>query len=410
MLDRGWVYDESDGSYYLPEGVYDPIAYPPMTMIAPEPYFPDFDYKKLPWYTFPEYVQKYVYMPFKWDTNNYEVPFVLIRVTSTRASVFVGYNLGFGYDGIKDNYRVASPYFTSDCNSVCYYATFATKTYKQTADWQQLSPSAWGDTGKIVSYSSTIAYSSTANDFYFYGGSGVKRSSTAITSVSYPLYEAGGDCKFQVDLVTGYQSGRYFWYQNHEETVMYGQHFIPPSVSSQQASQQQQVIDGQNEIISQQDEMISQQDESNTKQQGIWDTLKDIPNMIAEKIKGLFVPEDGFFEEHINEYQDFFSEALGVIYELPETVLKIFNDFVSFKPNTKNYGIQIPEVVLPVKTENGKTEDLVIFEAQYYKFDFLNDGPFATLYKFYRAFVWLVILLALISFSIKKFNELTTGD
>lgn len=397
MLERGWIYDESDGSYYLPDGVYDPFVHGSgiMTMEAPEPYFPDFDYKKLPWYTFPEYVQKYVYMPFKWDVNNYEVPFVLIRVTASRASVFVGYNLGFGYDVTNDRYRVCSPYFTDELNSVCYYATFNSSTYKQTAEWQQLSRTAWGDTGKIVSYSSNIAFSDTMNDYYFYGGAGVRNSTSSVTSVSFPLYSSGGNCYFRVDNQIGYQSGQFFYMQSDASTLPYGQYFVPPSAAEQQAAQQQQ--------------QIELQQESNETQSGIWETLKKIPEMIADKIKSLFVPEEGYFDEYIDNFETYFSDCLGIIYELPEAFITIIWDFVHYNPRTSNYGIDIPEVILPVKTENGGTKDLVIFEAQFYAFDFLNEGPFATLYEFYRGFVWVVVLFSLIAFSIKKFNELT-GD
>lgn len=383
-----------DGAgYYLPEGVYDPVLYGPMTLIATEPYFPDFDVSKLPWSKAPDYITKYMYMPFSWNADNYVVPFVMVRVTQSRASVFVGYNLGLGYNEKNGAYRVCSlnPTYVSDrynlsYSSVCYYATFNPSTYEITADWRQLEAVDWGDAGAIVSYGSNIVYSYTENDYYFYGGAGIRPRAESTVSVTYELYNSGEGCYFQANSLIGYQSGNFFYNQSSTDLKPYGQYFVPPSASAQQSQLQEEEV---------------------KTSKGIWETLKSIPDMIAEKFKSLFIPEEGYFDSLTTEFKDFFSERLGVIYELPEAVITILEQLIEFEPLSDGYYIPIPEVSIPIRLEDGSIQNFRIFEAQDYRFDFLSEGAFGTLYSFYRAFCWLTCIFGLISLAIRTYTDIT---
>lgn len=385
-----------DGAaYYLPAGVYDPVLHGPMTLIATEPYFPDFDVSKIPWSKAPDYITKYMYMPFSWNVNNYVVPFVMVRVTQSRASVFVGYNLGLGYNEKNGSYRVCSlnPSFASDMynvsySSVCYYATFNPSTYEITADWRQLEAVDWGDSGNIVSYGSNIVYNYTENDYYFYGGAGIRPRAGTAASVNITLYNSGENCYFQCDTSVGYQSGNFFFNQSSTDLKPYGQYFVPPSASAQQSELQEEEV---------------------KTSKGIWETLKSIPDMIADKFMGLFIPQEGYFDTFVNDFKEFFSERLGVVYELPEAVVDILQQFIEFEPLEDGYYIPIPEVTIPITLEDGSTENFTVLEKQDYKFDFLSDGPFATLYKFYRAFCWLICIFGLISLTVKTYGDIT-GD
>lgn len=383
-----------DGAgYYLPEGVYDPVLYGPMTLIATEPYFPDFDVSKLPWSKAPDYITKYMYMPFSWNVNNYVVPFVMVRVTQSRASVFVGYNLGLGYNEKNGAYRVCSlnPTYVSEIynisySSVCYYATFNPSTYEITADWRQLEAVDWGDSGAIVSYGSNIVYSYTENDYYFYGGAGVRPRADNVASAAFTMYESGENCYFQCDPSVGYQSGNFFYHQSSTDLKPYGQYFVPPSASAQQSQLQEEEV---------------------KTSKGIWETLKSIPDMIAEKFKSLFIPEEGYFDSLTTEFKNFFSERLGVIYELPEAVITILEQLIEFEPLSDGYYIPIPEVSIPIRLEDGSIQNFRIFEAQDYRFDFLSEGAFGTLYSFYRAFCWLTCIFGLISLAIRTYTDIT---
>ncbi len=397
LLNRGYVYDGY--SYSLPEGVYDPEMSIPSTMLAPEKYYSDFDPKKIPWSDAPSYIQDLIYMSLDSaatsDAAQYKMPFILIRVSSSSyASVYVGYNCGLGYDIHNDRMRICVSNYFFD-NSACYMASYNLSDYSVRSDWTKLSTSTWGDFEEpyVLSYTSTLAYPTSSYDFYLYGGNGIRAGNYA--SVSFPLHSSyeDGECTFVVNNKIGFQSGRFFY--NDSNSSIYCQTFLPPTV--QQVEQNIQK------------EQVEQQKEQNKTSKGIWETLKSIPEMIADKFKGLFIPSDGYFDSLTTEFQNYFSERLGVIYELPEALIGILQQFVDFEPLTDGYYIPIPEVVIPIRLEDGTTEDFTILEAQDYKFDFLSEGPIGILYTFYRSFCWLTCILSLMGLALRKYNQITGG-
>lgn len=170
--------------------------------------------------------------------------------------------------------------------------------------------------------------------------------------------------------------------------------------------EQNSILQEQNSILDDQNSLI---EEGNETSKGIWETLKGIPEAISDKIKSLFVPDEGFFDTYTTEFQDYFSDRFGLLYELPEAGVNILQQFIDYKPVTDGYYIPVPEVVFPVTLEDGTVKDFVILEKQNYVFDFLSEGVIGTVYKFYRAFCWLVAILSLIALAVRKYNKITGG-
>lgn len=166
-------------------------------------------------------------------------------------------------------------------------------------------------------------------------------------------------------------------------------------------------------------------------QKGIWASIKELPTKIAdsikgfftslgdrisgffeklvEDIKGLFVPSEGFFDTYTEEYKDYFSERFGILYELPGAVVDIFQQLVYYHPSEEGYYIKFPEVVMPVLDE-GEWSDVVLIEETDVRFDFLDEGPIATLYTMYRSALWLLFIFLLINLIIRKSEKVLGGS
>lgn len=256
LFEYGYVYDGV--SYALPSGYPDPLISYPATLLSPEPNVPGFDPKKLPWSDAPSYIQDLIYMSLdgaqSTDASTYKMPFVLVRVSGTTAIVFVGYNVGLGFDIKNNRMRLCvTSYFYN--NSACYRASFSVIDYSLIDDWRKLEANQWGseDYTYVKSYTSTLAYPSSTYDFYMYGGNGVRAGD--FSSALFPLHsnDGYGDCYFTVNNQLGFQSGRFFYAQDSADTVIYCQTFIPPTVDQQEQETQK----------------------------GIWQSIKDIPAQIG---------------------------------------------------------------------------------------------------------------------------------
>lgn len=324
------------------------------------------------------------------DYSKFKMPFVCVRVTATTASVYVGYNIALGYDVKNNRMRICKTYNFQN-NSVCYFSQYSATDYSVKQDWTQLTATAWSDSSfdfdgipQVSSFSSTLAYPTSNYDFYFYGGNAARKGE--ISAANFDL-TSSSQCSISIDNDIGFQSGRFFYQDSSSENV-YCEYFIPKT--PEQVNQE------------------LQQEEVETSK-SIWDTLKSIPEMIGQKFMSLFIPQEGYFDTFVSDFQEYFSERLGVVYELPEAVILILQQLIEFQPLEDGYYIPIPEVTIPIRLEDGSTENFTVLEEQDYKFDFLSDGPFATLYEFYRAFCWLVCILGLISLTVKTYGDIT-GD
>lgn len=161
-------------------------------------------------------------------------------------------------------------------------------------------------------------------------------------------------------------------------------------------------------------------------QRGIFGLLKALPDKIKAfftslgdrissffddlftKIKGLFIPSDGFFDTYFSDLKTFFAERFGFIYDLPAAVVTILNKLINYTPAESGYHIHFPEVSTPV-ISNGTLSWHKIIDEQDYYFDFLNNAPFSTLYSGYRAFVWLAYCFMLINLAKSKAESIFGG-
>ena len=392
----------ADGSTYFPEGFYHPDElYSMNPLIVDTPYHSDFDLMKLPWESFPQPVKDIMYMSLNGynasDVSDFIIPFVLVRVSYNKTiTVYVGTNIGLGrrlsykaddngvmqlYD-YDDMLRICSSTGTVGNNAVCYMAQYNLSDYSLTREWSKLSPIAWGSSEKLVYYDATIALIDKEFDFYIYGGAGMKFEKG--TSVTFPL-TATGDYKayFMTNYTIGYQDNRYFIESG--DYSCYFKYFNPPTAAELAAAREK---------------------ESNETQKGIWDTLKSIPDMIAEKIKGLFIPGETFFESYKQEFEDYFGDRLGVLYEVPDYIITLFQTLADYQPEEEEYKISFPGIVLPV-LENGTFTEHTLIEEQYFDFgEILEITAIDVLYTGYRSFVWLIFIFMLFNLIIRKYNQI----
>ena len=168
------------------------------------------------------------------------------------------------------------------------------------------------------------------------------------------------------------------------------------------------------------------QSQQNETQRGILGQLKSLPDKIKAfftslgdrisgffdnlftKIKGLFIPSDGFFDSYSSSLQNFFKDRFGFVYELPSALVSVFQSLVNYQPSESGYKIHFPAVSTPVISDGTLSWHKIIDE-QDYTFDFLDKGPFATLYTGYRAFVWLAYCVMLINLAISKSKSIFGG-
>lgn len=172
-------------------------------------------------------------------------------------------------------------------------------------------------------------------------------------------------------------------------------------------------INDKNNLIQQeQNDLIEEgnklQEEQNETSKGIWESIKSIPDMIGEKLKSLFIPSDNFFSTYVSEFQQYFSDRFGLIYEIPEAIIAILQQFISYSPAESGYSIHFPEVVMPV-LDGGEWNDRVLIEESDITFDFLEQGAFKTLYTMYRSVVWMIFIFALINLIIRKSERVFGG-
>lgn len=141
----------------------------------------------------------------------------------------------------------------------------------------------------------------------------------------------------------------------------------------------------------------------------IFSKLAEIPSLIIDGIKSLFIPSEGFFDAFFQELDEYFTPKLGMVVEIPAFIIDILKKFIAFSP-VEEYAISIPEIESFYINENGDQVYYTIIESQTYKFDFLNEGAFGTLYEFYRGFVWCMFIFSLLNLLWRKSNKILGGD
>lgn len=193
-------------------------------------------------------------------------------------------------------------------------------------------------------------------------------------------------------------------------------------------SQNQQQIEQNSDMISQNDEIIGSDEEGKESGvKGLLKKVKELPKLLADKIKELFVPSDEDVSDFQNNLKSLLSEHLGALYQSSDLLLNVLNQLKDFKPyqysNCADYDFKIPAMQFFVNPESdivfsssdnaGSKVDLIpVGSDGYYHvdFSFLDVAPYKQIYIVYKGFVTSFFLFLAINFCRRKFNEIIGGS
>lgn len=412
MLAEGFTYDPYLDIYYIDEDfpMMDDISVP---YLASNPNFPNFNPNMVPWETAPQYIKEILYnTPFIATTSTsypsgvpWKIPFVLVLTNGEVVRVIVGINLMLGtYFSSADNnsstiFAPTGVYVLTEVLNVnadilpgveyacAYEARYAIDTMDLLVDWHALEPLALGN--RFTRFTGSLLNFSLGWDFYCYGGNNCKPGvisyntavNTGTTASSYPRITT------VTDAALGFAGNR-FLYKQDEYDFAYFSSFVPATYEEKQLETEKGILSGI---------------------KGMWESIKSLPETIGEKIKSLFIPREGYFDTYTSDFQNYFKDRFGLLYELPEVVISILRQLVEFSPDEDNYSIHFPQVTMPV-LENGEWSDKVLIEERDITFDFLQQGAFKTLYNLYVSAMWLMYILALINLIIRKADKVFGGS
>lgn len=135
----------------------------------------------------------------------------------------------------------------------------------------------------------------------------------------------------------------------------------------------------------------------------------DLGNDIIEGIKGLFIPEDGYFESKKAELETFFSEHFGIVYTAGSLSIDVLKKFTSLKPPAQAV-LHVPAWQMQLPWESNKI--ITIVPAMDVNFsEYINSsGVLHTFYKFYRAFITVVIIFMVVNYAKRKFDYVFGKD
>ena len=90
---------------------------------------------------------------------------------------------------------------------------------------------------------------------------------------------------------------------------------------------QQNILNKQNELNQNIKDTNSKLDQAENTRKGIWETIKGIPESVANAIKGLFIPDNFDF---LNDFKDTLSNKLGFIAEVPIKLIDFIISLADF--------------------------------------------------------------------------------
>lgn len=277
MLADGWVYDSDTDSYFIP---YSPsYSSPVMSLTLEEPIYPLFEPNDISWSEMPTYIQDIVYASFTpfVEQGTYKIPFVCVAKTDTFVRVFCGWNVSIGrlslYTASSNTTEFLSlglfafPNLSDSYgNSVLYCADFTLNNLETPAiPWRAVTPQAYGTTGNIVQYGGFGVPTTSSYDLYFYGSNFARSGATSVSVYATPSTNSSGasidhySVRVIQDPVSGFASGT-FVFRPADFASSYFGYFSPKTIEQQQASTSK----------------------------GIWQTLKELPSTLMEKIEGFF--------------------------------------------------------------------------------------------------------------------------
>ncbi len=407
MLEEGFTYDPYLGVYLL-DGEDFPMMDVPSSFLAASPNFPDFNPNMIPWETAPDYIKDILYdTPFIATTDTFyvdpwKIPFVLVLTNGDIVRVIVGINMIFGsYFASSDDFNSHKPtgsyVFCHVLNSsgdinpgveyACIYeARYYFGTMETAVDWHPLTAIATGN--RISRFTGSLTGMDLGWDYYLYGGNniGPGRSNVNISintsqTSAFPAFSAVSDS------VLGFAGDISFIKFHEDYPYSYFASFVPATYEEKQLETEKGILSGI---------------------KGMWESIKSLPETIGEKLKSLFVPSEGYFDTYISDFQNYFKDRFGLLYELLDAVIDILQQFISYSPAESGYSIHFPEVVMPV-LDNGEWHDQTLIEERDITFEFLEQGAFKTLYTMYRSVVWMIFVFALINLIIRKSERVFGG-
>lgn len=130
---------------------------------------------------------------------------------------------------------------------------------------------------------------------------------------------------------------------------------------------------------------------------------------IIDGIKSLFIPEDGYFESKKAELETFFSEHFGIVYTAGSLSIDVLKKFTSLKPPAQAV-LHVPAWQMSLPWENDKV--ITIVPAMDVNFsEYINSsGVLHNFYKFYRAFITVVIIFMVVNYAKRKFDYVFGKD
>lgn len=436
---EGYIYDSDGDFWYIPKT--ESADEEPTTIQSPKKRasfgastfaltssgsnYPDFDKNKIDIAGFPDYVQKLLSSrtSLVWLIVNDSYFYLWVAdgcipvVNSTSGKIYL-MNLRLSNASVSSNteffYPDGASYFnTIPSDFICYYARYK---WRASSDLYTTISTDWSvsDSHEFVRYSGSTASSvgsvfyvykllsglyTQTTDFYVFGNANDYFRSDS-TTINFGI--KGGSLITKPgtwsSVVSGYNTLISNYYPSSTLRMVDGGTF--PTVHSQQAEVQRGILGA---IRSIPDNIRGFFTSLGDRISGFFDNLFD-------KIRGLFIPADGYFETYSNDLKSFFESRFGFLFELPDAVVTIFQQLVSFEPAESGYSIHFPEVKTPhINPDSGGLIWTTIISEQDFTFDFLNDSPFSTLYSGYRAFVWLAYCVMLINLAKSKADKVLGG-
>lgn len=357
----------------------------PFITSVKEPFFDDLDVASIPWNKFPDYIQTIVYMGLSGLTSSdiygYQVPFIsVISQDSYSYVILVGVNVGYVNSADGSFYRLVT---VDGYSGFCYRAVLKKENHEIVTDWQPLTATQWGSK-KVYYFSNTNLNATTNTDVYMYGSFGlqygdVKQVSLMCTDTAYvtTFIQNSGNGTSSMANCGMYNASNF--------SNLYFAGFTPKTP--------QQIEDDKEEGL--------------FNKVGQW--ISNLGDTLLNGLKSLFIPSDSFFTEYFEKLKTFFSDRFGLLYDLPEALVKILQSIIDFEPVEDGHYIHFPGIDVP-SISDGQLIWHHLIDEQDYTFDFLNQSPFDSMYSIYRKMCWLTYAFALINLSRKKFSSVFGGD
>lgn len=132
---------------------------------------------------------------------------------------------------------------------------------------------------------------------------------------------------------------------------------------------------------------------TNTK--GIWDVLVNLPGNILDGLMGLFVPDDNFYIENQQRFEDLFRSRLGFIYQSVDILMDIWNRIKAVTGEDDT--IQVPYLSYTFN-------DGTVFEFGGWEVDLIPDG-LEILQAISRSITTMILGIWMLNYGINYFDK-----